>query len=222
MTRGTLIAFSGMDCAGKSTQIALVADEFARRGVDARVLWYRPGYSAELDAVRRTIRRFRAAALPSPADTAKRAEVFERPGVSTAWVAVASLDMLLQYGVKVRALRSAGVTVLCDRYLLDAWIDLELRFPKQRKHVEPMLHAVSHACPRPDAAVLLTLDEREALVRAARKREPFAEEAELRARRRAAYEQHMARFDVTPVDAGRSIDEVHADVLAFLLERRCM
>ncbi|MGE0328477.1 MAG: hypothetical protein AB7S68_39550, partial [Polyangiaceae bacterium] len=96
--RGALVSFSGVDCAGKSTQIGLLKANLERGRVPHSVFWYRPGYSKELDALRRTIRRLRPGAIPAPKDNQARDAAFAKPGVTGAWVAVALADLLLQYG----------------------------------------------------------------------------------------------------------------------------
>ena len=51
-----IIAFSGVDCAGKSTQIRCLEEYFVSQGKTCKILWYRPGYSKELQQCKAWIR----------------------------------------------------------------------------------------------------------------------------------------------------------------------
>lgn len=51
-----IIAFSGVDCAGKSTQIRFLEEYFVSQGKTCKILWYRPGYSKELQQCKAWIR----------------------------------------------------------------------------------------------------------------------------------------------------------------------
>ncbi|MBX3181897.1 MAG: hypothetical protein KIT72_11450 [Polyangiaceae bacterium] len=190
MTRrkGAVVAFSGVDCAGKSTQLQLLEGALSRRGHVVRVCWFRPGYGPELDALRRRLRRAKRGVLPQPGPSAERERAFQRPGVSELWLLVACLDALLQLAIKVRFWSLRGEVVICDRYLEDALIDLELRFPAQMARAHGVVRRVLRACPRPDAHFLLMLDEAAQRERMAAKQEPFPDAEPVRAARRARYD----------------------------------
>ena len=51
-----IIAFSGVDCAGKSTHIRCLEEYFVSQGKTCKILWYRPGYSKELQLCKAWIR----------------------------------------------------------------------------------------------------------------------------------------------------------------------
>lgn len=51
-----LIAFSGVDCSGKSTHIEWLQNYFISSGKTCTTLWYRPGYSKEMQTVKDTLR----------------------------------------------------------------------------------------------------------------------------------------------------------------------
>ncbi len=216
---GRLIAISGVDCAGKSTQIELLLGALAARGERPVHVWYRPGYSPALDAARRLVRRARPGALPSPTDTAGHARAFGRPGVRRAWLAMAVTDTVAQYGVRVRAMRAAGRSVICDRYVDDALLDLQLRFPESVPAGGAIERGLRLASAAPDRSFLLWLSHDEMLRRMAIKNEPFPDPPERRDRRFRAYEALAAsgRFEV--VDASRSIDDVHEAILRRVLAR---
>lgn len=214
-----LIAISGIDCAGKSTQIELLRRHFERRGRAVETLWHRPGYSPALDAARALIRRLRPAALPTAERPAERARAFARPGVAEAWVAAALADTLVCYAVRVRTLLARGRVVLCDRYLEDAALDFELRFPHLAAAARRGLRAVRVLSPVPDAAFLLTLERAEMARRMAAKDEPFPDPPAVREARYRAYREIAAAGKLIPIDATPPADVVHRRILERLEER---
>lgn len=214
MSRGKLVCFSGVDCSGKSTQISLLTEALRRDHECVRVVWYRPGYGPELDGLRALVRRVRGGALPAPGHSSRRDAAFARPGVSATWLGMAVVDTLLQFAVKLRAVLAAGVTVVCDRYVEDALIDLRLRFPELMRRREVAVGQLLHFCPRPDVEFLLLLEREEVLRRAAEKREPFEDGPALRIARIQAYHDRPVYPHTRVIDATASVEEIHKEILS--------
>jgi thymidylate kinase len=207
-----LITVSGIDCAGKSTQVERLRDHFRGNGRRVEVLWYRPGYSPLLDRARAAVRALRPGSLPTADRPEARARAFARRGVAEVWIVTALLDMLVTYAVKLRRLLAGGGVVICDRYLDDAVLDFELRFPEHAHLAARGVRALRLVSPIPDASLLLTLDRDEMLARAASKAEPFEDAPEIREARYRAYLELAASGKMINVDAGHSIEAVHAAI----------
>lgn len=219
---GRLVAFSGVDCAGKSTQIALLRQRIEADGKSVSVFWYRPGYSRELDALRAAIRRWRPGTLPAPGASSggRRDAAFSRRRVRMTWVAMATVDMLLQYAIRVRRLMRTHDVVLSDRTLFDAECDLALRFPDLDWLWRPGVVLAARSMPRLDAHFFLDLDTDEIDRRQRAKREPFPDAPEVRAARYEYYERAACeRPDVTIVDSSPSVPEVHEHIWRHLVDR---
>ncbi|MGM0574763.1 MAG: dTMP kinase [Myxococcota bacterium] len=211
-----LIALSGIDCAGKSTQIERLSHALEARGRRPLVFWFRPGYSREMDALRAAVRRLRPGALPTADRVEVRREVFARPGVRRTWAAAALSDTVLQYAVKLRGHLLAGRTVICDRWLDDARLDLTLRFPDLTGPLDAAHRLIERVCPRPDRHLLLTVPHDEMLRRMAIKDEPFPDPPDVRDRRYDAYLRLAEGDRIHAVDGARPPEEVHREVLAAL------
>ncbi len=212
MHKPRLITLSGIDCAGKSTQLALLESALRERGPVAP-FWFRPGYSRELDLLRRTVRRLRPGTLPGPRDSAARERAFARPGVSAMWLRMAELDTLVQLACKVRYSLARGQTVVCDRWIGDALIDLDLRFPARTPSATPMGLFLKRACPTPDLQIVLTISHEEMLRRMEAKQEPFPDAPDIRDQRFERY-QSLARDPATlALDCEQPPDIVHRSIL---------
>ena len=211
---GTLITFSGVDCAGKSTQLDLLESRFRGEGRAVRTLWFRPGYSDELDGLRALVRRVRPGALPRADGAAaeRRKQVFEKPGVRRSWVAMALVDSLMQYAIKLRGWMARGDLILCDRYLWDCALDLTLRFPELSSPISRAMKGLNILCPKPDLSLLLVLSLDEAEERMKTKNEPFPDPEETRKDRYHRYMSLASTGDFYVVDASGSRDEVADDI----------
>ncbi len=211
-----IISISGVDCSGKSTQVQRLKEALATHGRRCSVLWFRPGYSRQLDFARALVRRARPQALPTASDPEARAQAFRKPWLRRAWIAMALGDTLMELAARARLLSLLGHTVICDRYLADAMLDLELRFPEVRLAREALLAGLRLVCPRPVRSFLLSLPREEMLRRMAEKNEPFPDDATTRDARYEAYAALATSGGFEVVDAARSIDDVHADLLSRL------
>jgi hypothetical protein len=171
-----------------------------------------------MDSARATVRRARPISLPRASAPEARARAFSRPGVSQAWVAMAVVDTLLNLGAHVRWLSLRGATVLCDRYVEDAMVDLTLRFPSLVSTHGTLRRAMVAACPAPDAAFLLQLSREEVAVRAAIKAEPFEDPPDVRAARYDAYMRLAAEGRFSTIDAEQPVEAVTRALLDALRE----
>lgn len=218
MTRVKLrfLTFSGIDGCGKSTQIALAQQALGQGKQRVRVDWYRPGYSTGLDKLRRGFRRLRPGMLPPPGHSERRERAFGKRVVSGAWFMMACLDMIIHYGLKTRIQLLLGFIVICDRYIDDAVIDLELRFPSLTARYAGHLRFLRRCVPSPDVAILLTLPYHEVESRLSKKSEPFSDAPNLRRARHRRYDALGNEAGYTTISAEGSIQDVHERIMGII------
>jgi len=142
--------------------------------------------------------------------------MFERARVRRAWVAMALADSYIEYVVNTRWLLARGLTVVCDRYLQDSMLDLELRFPELEVSSRRQVRALQLLAPAPDAAFLLMVPREEMIRRMAAKREPFPDPPSIRDQRFDAYQSIAERGGFHVIDAAAEPSEVHNEILARL------
>lgn len=205
-----LVAVSGVDCCGKSTQIDLLRGWLAEQGLTCQILWHRPGYSKRLDAFRAGVRRAFPRVLPPPGPNASRERVMKRRGVRLLWPRVALADTLVQYALSVRLAMRTNDVVICDRYVWDAIIDLTMNFP-EASEAKALLS--NRLVTMPDLELFISVPWELVLERAARKNEPFPDSPETRRRRYEIYERLLQQREFTVIDGSKDIDTVHRQIV---------
>jgi thymidylate kinase len=215
MRRGQLIALSGVDCAGKTTQRELLFTRlwFLRR--QPVTLWSRAGYTPALEALKRAAgvlrgrkKRPRTGVSAEPSRYPRRAADLGSPLRRWLWLNAALLDLVWVYGVRVRVLRALGRTVICDRYLLDCLVDFRVNFPEDRVEQRWLWRALRTLAVRPDTALCFVIPPERTLERAQQKSRFHRETLEVLERRWRAYRVLSSQLDVEVLDGLRPADEI--------------
>jgi dTMP kinase len=197
---GVLIAFEGVEGAGKSTQLDLLRCELERRGREV-VVTREPGGTPVGE-------RVRAVLLDPAVDLHPRAEAL--------LFAAARAQLVEQV---IRPALQRGAVVLCDRYLHSSLAYQGDGRGLGRAAVEEVNRFATGGLP-PDLVVLLDLDPAEGLGRRGGRRDRIeVEDLGFHRRVRDAFRELAAddpgRFAV--VDAAAPVDQVAAGVLAAVL-----
>lgn len=203
-----VVALSGVDGAGKSTQAERLRDALGAAGIDAVVEWSRLSHDRWLDAIARPVKRLlrRTPATPSTPTSAGGDAPSQGGRLRGAWVIVVALANALAHAHSVRRHTLAGRVVICDRYVLDSVVHLRAHYPAglgQRLAVA----VVRLLSPAPRAAFHLDLP---ADVAFARKPRPGREgRVAVEAER---YRAEAARLGVHVLDATRPADDLAAEI----------
>lgn len=212
MQQGLLITFSGLDSAGKSTQIELLMDHLRQGGQKPIYVWTRGGYTSLLERLKALLRRLPGRAVPPPGNNPRRAQVFSKGWIRRLWLVLALLDLLWVYGLQVRWWLWRGKPVVCDRYLWDTLVDFRLNFSQERVERWWLWRLLVKVTPQPDAAFLLLVPVEESVRRSDRKGEPFRDLPAVRAERLAQY-QSLAQAGYWQVlDGQRSVDNLADEI----------
>lgn len=215
--RGRLIAFSGLDGAGKSTQINLLLADLRARGQRPVYCWSRGGYTPLFGTLKGFLRRLaRGRIVPPTGPSERRSQALDRPGVRRLWLTLALLDLLWFYGVQMRCWLWRGRTVVADRYVWDTLIDFRLNFPQEAVEQWLLWRWLVKATPKPDAAFLLLIPVAESLRRSDRKGEPFRDPPAVLAERLAQYQALAQRGCWHLLDGSRPIADLAGEIAAIV------
>lgn len=187
--RGKLIVFSGLDGAGKSTQIEFLIDYLRNRGQLPKCIWTRGGYTTLFNGLKNLLRKLMGGHIPPPGHSEKREQVMRSKRVQKFWLIIALLDLLRVYAFQIRFWLWSGKIIICDRYLADTFIDFKINFKNQAIERWFLYKLVLWASPRPDVSFLMLIPVEEAIKRSGRKDEPFPDSPEILNKRLSMYQE---------------------------------
>ncbi len=214
-----LIALSGIDGAGKSTQLELLKDHFRRQGVSTIYLWSRGGYTTLFNTIKDVCRRIAGKNLPVSGVSDQREQMLRKGWIQKCWLSLAILELMRVYGIQVRWWRLRGRTVLCDRYLWDTLLDFKIAFPDVQVEKWLLWKMLVRITPSPGAAFLLMIPLKESEQRCQIKYEPFPDTPGRRAQRYVLYQELSKLGHWHIVDASRPVDDVFAGIVAEVCKK---
>ena len=211
-----VISFSGLDCAGKSTQIDLLKKHLEEQGRKVEVVWSRGGYTPGIDFLKSLVRRDNR--KPEERTEEERKAMVERAprgGNLLLWLSI--LDLIRYWGISFRIKSSGKNVLICDRYFWDTYIDFNLRYPKSRYESWLSWKVLKKTYRKPDCAFCLTVTPEESMRRSSLKFEPFPETEEKRKQRLEEYLKCIdeGRWEYV-VDCMRDIETIQAEIAGIV------
>jgi thymidylate kinase len=215
--RGVVVAISGLDGSGKTTQVTALHEALATLGYDVAVEWTRLGYEPALGRVAVPVKRVMGRLVGrrsqrSPTSGRPSRPTME-PGTSlrrrsrlltTAWATfVAVANASWQRRVTRPHLR-LGRVVICDRYTLDSAAWIRSRYGGRRTFQIGLLRLRSV---KPTRSYFLEVSPETAL---ARKEHPKG--IELFRPLAALYREECEHLSVTRLDGERPVDELCEEI----------
>ena len=106
-----IIVFSGVDCAGKSTQIELLKKEFLSQGVTAQSLWLRGGYTPGFELLKNFLRIILGKKMIPVGRGKEKQKAMSNSFIVYLWLVIAMLDLLFLYAIIIRIKSSLGKVI---------------------------------------------------------------------------------------------------------------
>lgn len=207
-----LIIFSGLDGAGKTTQVNLLLDYLRSCGHCPAYIWTRGGYTSFFNRVKKLMRCLLGKSMPSPGRSPERKKAMGYNRVQRWWLILALLDLFRVYALQIRFLIWLGRTVVCDRYLMDTVIDFRLNFREQKVEKWILFRLLSWSIPRPQLQFLMHIPVEEAIRRSILKGEPFPDSAETLARRLEMYGEVLKYTRWKVLDGQKTMEETASEI----------
>ena len=209
-----IIVFSGTDGAGKSTQIGILNEELLQKNYKVKHFWGRGGYTPLFQFLKTQARMLLGKKRMPQGPTKSRNELMMRKSVSRLWLSIASIDMILFYGLYVRWLSAIGYVVIRDRYVEDTYLDFKRNFGDNFNEHGLLWKSVTFFSPKPDYAFLLHVPVEVSLERSRLKNEPFPDSSETLAYRLDNYldESNFSSVCFYKIDCCQSIQDVYAQI----------
>jgi len=173
-----LITFSGIDGAGKSTQIIILKKNLAQKGIKVKHIWARGGYTKGFEALKKILRFIFRKRLPKSGISEKRNKIIAKPWIAKLWIRIAIIDLILLWCIYVRVFKIMGFYILCDRYIEDTALDFKRNFNLIDVNKMLLWRFLVKFAPKPNHAFLFLIPLRVSLERSLKKNEPFPDDEE--------------------------------------------
>jgi thymidylate kinase len=208
--RGLLVALSGIDGSGKSSQSRWLADALTALGCEVEVVWNDLLGNRALDllaAPPKALLRFagrKGERIASYDEAPPRSPDEEAGALHDAWSTIVTIANALEQRIACTGRVRHGHVVVFDRSPLDLAVRMEVLY---RTSVGLQRRLVELAAPRPDLAFLLDIPAEVSLARKSDiwSRSQLLEQAML-------YRTLAPRFGVRPLDGQRPPDEIAAEI----------
>lgn len=225
--RGAIIALSGLDGVGKSTQTGVLRESLEALGYEPKVVWTPIGQSDALRRFARTAKhalsRLPVGPLAGARGEAAESHILSRtePGApefglsrrlaSHGWATVTAVANAIAFRRAARGTRVRGRIVIFDRYVLDTVVDLRFRYAPQGRlpFQEALVRAISPAAAR---AYFLDLSPE---VAHRRKPDWSPDQTRLRA---GLYDRARSELRVRRLDASGSAETISQEILRDVLD----
>lgn len=123
-----MVSFSGIDSAGKTTQINLLCKELDKRGLKYKKKWSKARGTPGVEFVKSFFRKGNQEQQNDVEKVAARREVYKSPRKQKLLYTASLLDLCWYWGVYYRWLNLTHRYLICDRYLWDTYVEMKHDF----------------------------------------------------------------------------------------------
>lgn len=206
-----MIVLSGIDCAGKSTQLEKLNNYFSDNQRKTKTIWSRGGYTPLLEKVKNLIK---GKDIKVNKEKQIRDKVHSNSFLRKILLWGAIVDLCIYYGIYFRYLESKGITIIADRYIWDTYIDFLIKYESIEfdKWIVWKLLLLVHL--KPEKSIVLSITAEESMRRSTLKFEPFPETLDERFIRIKFYLKFIKEeYWDCHIDATVSVDDVFNEIL---------
>lgn len=210
-----IVSFSGIDSAGKTTQIELLMKYFEEHNIKAQKVWSKARATPGVVALKELFRRDKGF------DEEKKAEyrqaVFQNSKKERMLYIASMLDLCWYWGIYYRILNVVNRYVVCDRYLWDTYVEINSDFAGidiDRSILWKIVHAIT---PKPKVSFVFIVPAEVSLTRDHGKNAAGIESIDVKRRKIDSYMRCINKNCWTNVmDGMQSIENLRKQVLDIL------
>ena len=118
----------------------------------------------------------------------------QNPIIARTWLFMAILDLIYYYCILIRFKSMMGKVVICDRYLVDTYIDFSLNFINIAFEKMFLWRILMKFHKKPSLSFLFTLEAQESIRRSKIKDEPFPDSKDIINKRLEHYQNLDLKF----------------------------
>lgn len=210
-----IVSFSGIDSAGKTTQIDLLYSYCLAHKISVKKMWSKARGTPGVLFLKQLVRKDKK--MDGEQKTEYRNEVFRNPKKKKLLYIASMLDLLWYWGIYYRILGCTHKILICDRYIWDTYVEIHKDFDGIDFEHSLLWKAVRKFTPKPRFSFVFIVPAEVSLERDRKKNAAGIEKIEVKKKKIALYMELVSQNRWTNVmDGMKSIEALHTQVLEIL------
>lgn len=211
-----IVSFSGIDSAGKTTQIELLCRYCDQKNIKYKKVWSKARGTPGVLFLKELVRKDKK--MSSQGKAEYREEVFRNPRKRNLLYIASMLDLCWYWGLYYRFLNITNKLVICDRYLWDTYVEIkEKEFREIDVDHSLLWKMVKKFAPVPKKSFVFVIPAEESLRRDNEKNATGIEDLDIKKRKIDCYMKCVQNNCWQNVmDGLRGINDLHEDVLKII------
>ena len=207
-----IVSFSGIDSAGKTTQINMLYDYCKVNNIRVKKLWSKARGTPGVLLLKELVRRDKK--MNATEKMEYRTKVFQSPQKQKMLYVASMLDLCWYWGIYYRVVGCFKNILICDRYLWDTYVEIIQDFPAVDIDRSILWKLVSFLAPKPRISFVFVIPPEVSLARDHQKNAAGIENIEIKKMKIATYMKCVDKGCWTHImDGMNSIEELHEQVL---------
>ena len=207
-----IVSFSGIDSAGKTTQINLLYDYCTANKISVKTVWGKARGTPGVLLLKELVRRDKK--MDAQGKQEYRQNVFASPRKQKLLYIASMLDLCWYWGIYYRILGWTKKILICDRYLWDTYVELNQDFPCIHIDKSLLWKTVKFLAPKPKVSFVFIIPAEVSLARDQQKNALDIEDVQVKKQKIETYLRCVEKHCWTHVmDGMNTIGDLHGQVL---------
>ena len=209
--KAMVVSFSGIDGAGKTTQITRLEEYCNQHGIEYTKKWSKARGTPGVMLLKEFVRRDKK--LDTEKKLEYREKVYQNGWKRKLLLTASLLDLCWYWGFYFRILKRKCPLLILDRYIWDTYVEVSTEFGIDNLKDRPLWKLVKAVALKPDRGIILTIPAEESLRRDTLKGEITTDSLEFKKRKIAIYHMLMEKkcWNVV-LDATATVEQTFSEI----------